>query len=74
MAFTVKTPNSAAAWRPDHFSFAPTDVVPDALILQCTTRAGDIEGDAPSVRVAFVDDDVAQISAEAPSYRRLSPR
>ncbi len=46
MAFTVATPNSASAWRPDQYTFAPTDVVPDALINQCSTVAGTIEGDA----------------------------
>ena len=27
MAFTATTPNSAGAWRPDVYTFAPTDVV-----------------------------------------------
>ena len=47
MAHTATTINRAGAWRPDVYTFAPTDVVPDALILQCFTVAGEIEGDAP---------------------------
>lgn len=43
-------------WRPDSVFFAPTDAVPNALLLQTSTVAGEIEGDTPSVRVAFVKD------------------
>jgi hypothetical protein len=64
MAFTALTTNSAKAWAPDQYAFAPTDVIPDALILQCSTQSGVVEGDAPSVRVAYVDDDEAQFTAE----------
>ena len=49
MPFTATTVNSDKAWAPDLYAFAPTDVLPDALMLQCTTVAGNIEGDAPSV-------------------------
>ena len=56
--------------RPDLYAFAPTDVLPDALILQCTTVAGDVEGDAPSVRVAYVDDDQATLHRRRPRHRR----
>lgn len=64
MAFTATTSNSAGAWRPDLYTFAPSDVIPEALILQCSTVAGRVEGDAPVVRVAYVEDDEAQITAE----------
>jgi hypothetical protein len=47
MSFTHTISTSAGAWRPDVYTFAPTDVVPDALILQCSTVAGEIEGDEP---------------------------
>ena len=46
MPFTATTVNSAAAWRPDLYEFAPADALPEALILQCTTQAGSVEGDA----------------------------
>jgi hypothetical protein len=73
MAFTVQTPTSAAAWRPDHFEFAPADVVGEAAIIQTSTRAGEIEGDAPSVRVAFVDDDDAENIEEAADFTESQP-
>ncbi|MCU1698262.1 MAG: phage major capsid protein [Mycobacterium sp.] len=73
MAFTVQTPNSASAWRPDHFDFAPVDVVADAAILQTSTLAGPIEGDAPSVRVAYVDDATAQNVVESAAFDEAQP-
>jgi HK97 family phage major capsid protein len=73
MAFTVQTPTSAAAWRPDHYEFAPEDVLSQAAIIQTTTRAGEIEGDAPSVRVAFVDDASAENVDEAATLTEAAP-
>ena len=73
MPFTATTVNSAAAWRPDLYEFAPADALPEALILQCTTQAGSVEGDAPSVRVAFVDDDEATFTAEGQNVEEASP-
>jgi hypothetical protein len=73
MAFTATTTNSAAAWRPDIFEFAPIDIVPDALILRCSTVAGTVEGDAPVARVAYVVDDTAQISVEADAIPESDP-
>ena len=54
MPFTHTTSTAAGAWRPDIYTFAPTDVVPEALILQCSTVASEIEGDEPVMRVAYV--------------------
>jgi HK97 family phage major capsid protein len=64
VAHTAVTGNSAQAWRPDQFVFAATDVVPDSLILQHSAVRGQIEGDEPVLRVAYVVDDDAQFSAE----------
>ena len=58
------THDSASAWSPDITAVAPTDAVPDALILNTSTVAGDIEGDAPLVRVQYVDDADASFTAE----------
>ena len=58
------TTNSAKAWSPDVHSFAPTDVIPDALVLQTSLVSGNIEGDEPVLRVAYVDDDDAGFVAE----------
>ncbi|OBG79098.1 phage major capsid protein [Mycobacterium sp. E3305] len=73
MAFTATTVNSAAAWRPDDYSFAPSDVVPEALILQCSTVAGEVEGDAPSMHVGFVTDDEAVFKAEGADLDEADP-
>ena len=60
------TPTSPAAWRPDTTAYTATDAISDALILQTSTLVGSIEGDAPSVRVPFVQDDATvSIVAEA---------
>lgn len=73
MAFTAATTNSASAWRPDLYTFAPADVVPDALINQCTTVAGSIEGDQPVVKVAYIDDDAADFVAEGSPIPEAQP-
>lgn len=73
MAFTATTTNSAAAWRPDVYTFAPADAVPEALYVQCSTVSGSIEGDAPSVRVAYVTDDEATFTAEGSPIDEAQP-
>lgn len=74
MAFTATTVTSAAAWRPDHYEFAPADVVPHALILQLSNVAGSIEGDAPAVRVAYINDDEATFTPEADEIEEANPQ
>jgi HK97 family phage major capsid protein len=73
MPFTHTTSTAAGAWRPDVYTFAAADAVPDALILQCSTVAGEIEGDEPVMRVAYVDDDQAQFTAEGESVPEGEP-
>lgn len=73
MAFTATTQSSASAWRPDVYEFAPQDIIPEALVLQCTTVGADVEGDAPAVRVAYIDDDQAQLSDEADEIPEAQP-
>lgn len=70
---TETTTTSAVAWRPDVSKFAPREVVPDALILQASNVAGSVEGDAPAVRVAYVDDATAQFTAEADVIPEANP-
>lgn len=70
---TETTSNSAAAWSPDVSAFAAVDVVPDALILQTSTVAGVIQGDAPAVRVAYVDDAAATFTAEGVAIDEANP-
>lgn len=73
MAFTATTTNSAAAWRPDLFTFEPANVVPDALILGHTHVAGAIEGDQPVIRVAYAVDDDADFVAEGATIDEAEP-
>jgi HK97 family phage major capsid protein len=73
MSFTATTINSDKAWAPDVTAVAPVDSVPDALILKCSTVSGSIEGDEPSLRVAFVDDDEAQFTAEGDTIPEGEP-
>ena len=62
---TLTTPTAAYPWRPDSQFFAANEVVADALIMQTSTIAGNVDGDQPAVRVAFVDDaDSADYYAE----------
>jgi HK97 family phage major capsid protein len=73
MSFTAATTNSAAAWRPDQFSFQPEDVLPAAAILVASSVVGRIEGDQPSVRVANIDDDSADFVAEGAPIDESEP-
>ncbi|WP_439029004.1 phage major capsid protein [Gordonia terrae] len=70
---TLKTTNTDQAWHPDVQAFAPTDIVPDALIVQASTKAADVEGDQVAVRVAYVSDDEAQVTAEGAEIPEADP-
>lgn len=70
---TLTTNSSAIAWRPDVTVFEPADVVPEAIIMQASTVAGQIEGDAPAVRVAYVDDAAATFTAEGAEIDESEP-
>lgn len=71
---TLTTVGSASAWSPDVYKFAPADAVPAALILQCSNVAGEIDGDDPAVRVAYVNDDDAQLTAEGAEIPEGDPQ
>lgn len=61
----VTTLTSPEAWGMDVLGVAPNDVVPEALILSCATRAGSVEGDDVAVRVPWCEpDDTVGIVAE----------
>lgn len=70
---TLTTHSSAFPWRPDISVFHAADVVPEALILTCSTVCGDIVGDEPAVRVAYVEDDDAEFVAEAATIPESEP-
>lgn len=60
----ITTNDAAYPWRPDTEFFPAADVVPQALILQASTIGGEVNGDAPSLRVGYINDDDATFTAE----------
>ncbi|OBI18619.1 hypothetical protein A5712_21635 [Mycobacterium sp. E2327] len=54
MSAPFNTTGSAKAFHLDVQGVEPQDVIPEALILQTSTKAGDVEGDEPAVRVPRV--------------------
>jgi HK97 family phage major capsid protein len=71
---TLTTTTADFAWRPDESTFAPADVIPQALILQTAAISGDINGDQPSLHVAFVTDaESAAYVAEATEITDSAP-
>ena len=71
---TAQTTNtSAKAWSPDVSTFAPEDQIPDALVLSTATVLGRVEGDEPTVRVAYVDDAEAEFVPEGDEIDESDP-
>lgn len=69
----ITTTGSAKAWSPDVFQHEAAEVVPDALVLRTSTLSGQVEGDAVSVRVAYVDDAAAQFVPEGEEIPTSDP-
>lgn len=69
----IATTSTAKAWAPDIVTFPAADVVPDLLLLQCSTVAGAIQGDEPALRVPFIDDDSATFVAEGAEIDEAEP-
>jgi HK97 family phage major capsid protein len=70
---TETTLTSAQGWSPDVTAVDPADAVPDALVLLTSTVAGHVEGDAPAVRVTYVDDAAADFVAEGEVINEADP-
>ena len=64
---------SAKAWAPDVQGFVPSDVIPDAIVLQVSTVAGRIEGDEPVLRVPYVSDADASFTPEGEEIDEAGP-
>jgi HK97 family phage major capsid protein len=69
----LTTSTSARGWAPDLSAIPANDAVPDSLVLLTSTVAGDVEGDAPAVTVAFVDDAPAGFVAEGAAIAEAQP-
>ena len=70
---TETTLTSARGWSPDVTGIAPEDAIPDALVLLTSTVAGHVEGDAPAVRVTYVDDAEADFVGEGGVISEADP-
>jgi HK97 family phage major capsid protein len=62
------TENSDRAWAVDKQGFVAAEVLPDLLITKLSTVAGHVEGDAPALRVPYVDDLDADLVAEGDEF------
>lgn len=51
---TITTTGSPKAWGLDVLGVKPDQVIPEALILTITSKAGFVEGDSPAVRVPAI--------------------
>lgn len=69
----ISTSTSATSWSPDVISFAPEEALADSLILSTSTIAGEVEGDAPAVRVPYVRDAPAGFVAEGAEIDETEP-
>jgi HK97 family phage major capsid protein len=67
------TTTSAKGWAPDIKQFPPAEILPDSLLFTTSTVLGTVEGDAPVVRVPWVDDDSAQFTAEGDEIPEGTP-
>ena len=70
---STTTTTSAKGWAPDIKQFPPAEILPDSLLFQTSTVLGTVEGDAPVVRVPWVDDDSAQFTAEGDEIPEDNP-
>ncbi|WP_395704743.1 phage major capsid protein [Rhodococcus ruber] len=70
----ITTLTAAKGLHLDVRGFAPTELIPEALILQTSTKAGFVEGDEPAVRCPFVNvDDDAGFVAEGANIPEADP-
>jgi HK97 family phage major capsid protein len=70
---TETTSNSAFSWSPDVTTIAPSEAVPEALILTTSTVSGAVEGDAVAVRAAYIDDATAGFTGEGAPIDEADP-
>lgn len=71
---TLTTPTSAEAWRPDHVAYVQVDGLPNLLLPEVSTIAGNVEGDAVAVRIPYVETDGASaIVAEGAPIAETEP-
>lgn len=52
---TITTPGTNKAWAPDVQELDPLKVIPDSLLMLCTLKVGEVQGDDVFVRVPRID-------------------
>lgn len=71
---TITTRVSSSGWSPDRNGKVETDKLNNALLLSASTRLGEIEGDAPVIRVPYVDDSTAVFTTEGDEIENEPPQ
>jgi HK97 family phage major capsid protein len=54
---SIATTTAAKGMHLDVQGFVPAELIPDALLIATSIRAGNVEGDEPAVRVPYIDTD-----------------
>lgn len=71
---TTMTTASERGFSPDVHAFAPSDVIPGALLITTSTQVGEVTGDAPAVVVPDVDyDDDVGFTPEGTDITEADP-
>lgn len=67
----ITTPTSPKAFALDVLGLAPEQTIPQSVLITCTSKAGEVEGDEPAVRVPAVnlDDSTGFVPEEMTSMR-----
>lgn len=69
----ITTTLSDRGWSPDVTYHTPGDAIPEALVLQTSTVAGEVEGDAVAVHAVYVDDATAGFFDEGDTIDESTP-
>lgn len=71
---SLATPGSPEAWAMNQLEFLPSEVIPDALILQCATIVTEsLNGDAPVARIPWLNDAAAAFVSEGEEIDESTP-
>lgn len=70
----ITTPTSPKAFALDVLGLAPEQTIPQSVLITCTSKAGEVEGDEPAVRVPAVNlDDSTGFVPEGDDINEAEP-
>lgn len=70
----ITTPTSPKAFALDVLGLAPEQTIPQSVLITCTSKAGEVEGDEPAVRVPAVNlDDSTGFVPEGDDINEADP-